>query len=323
MKKTVKLLALLLALALLAGCGAPRTASEPEPEPEPTASAPAPAAEPTPAPEPTPEPMPEPTPTPVPEVFPFAFSQTVADTEALGLSVTALGQDGDGNWIFHLSMENRASEIVNVRFLYQSINGIAIESFVYRLAIGETRKQEFRVFHEVLERFGSSAPVEWAFTLRVTSAERNAEPFIEEPLRVCPFGEDLAVRYVYEKAEGDVVIMNNDLITVYATGYSQDDAVFALEFVAVSKTDKPLRLRLDEDEGCIVDGRYVYGSLSDELGGRVTLIGYVPFSGDALTSGVTVDKLQFLLRTNDPTDPDNRKLDRKAWVTLWPDYPLD
>ena len=315
MKKAVRLAALALALVLLVGCGA-KPAPDVEPTPEPVeTSAPEQAAAPVSAPEPTPEPTPE------PETFPFAFSQTLADTEELGLNVTALGQDAEGNWIFHLYMENRAPEILSIRFLYQSINGIAVEPFKYRLAVGEAAEREFRVFHEALEPFGSSAPVEWAFTLRVTTAERNREPFLAEPLRVCPFGEDLAERYVYTPGEGDVTLMKNDLIEVYATGYSQEDG-FALEYVAVSKTDAPLRLHLSGEPACTVNGKSAEAELNDELGGRATLIGYLPVGGDALQDVQRVESLRFTLQIDDPTDPENRRLDRRAQVNLKPDYPL-
>lgn len=315
MKKLVRLSAFLLCLALLSGCGAPRAAG-PEAAPEPASSA---------APAPTPEltPEPSPSPTPVPESFPFDFSQTLADTEELGLSVTALGQDAEGNWVFHLYMENRAAEILSIRFLYQSINGLTIEPFKYRLAVGEAAEHEVRVFHEVLESFGSSAPLEWAFTLRVTSAERNREPFLMEALSVCPFGAELVERYVYEPAEGDALIMDNDLISVYATGYSQSEEGFALEYAAVSKTDAPLRLRLSPEQPCTLNGRSVSAELSDELGGHSTLIGYLPFGADALAGETRVESLRFVLQLDDPADLGNRRLDRRAWVVLSPDYPLD
>ena len=321
MKTTAKLLALLLALALLAGCGAQSLPADAPPS-EPTASA-APTSAPEAEPEPTPTPEPTPEPTPIPETFPFDFSQTLADTEELDLEVYALGLDANGDWVFHLYMENRSRVVLNIRFLYQSINGITIEPFVYRLAIGDAVTREFRVFHEALEEFGSSSPLEWTFTLRVSSAEDNRDPFIEEPLAVCPFGEELAERYEFVPAEGDLIIMNNDLVTVYVTGYSQEGASFAIEYVAVSKTDKPLRLFLSETQNFSVNGRRASASLRDELGGHSTLIGYLPVEFTADAAPATVKRVHFLLLTEDPTDPDNRKLDRSVWVDLKPDYPLE
>lgn len=325
MKQSLKLLPLLLAAALLVGCGA-RSEAPAEPTPEVTIETTAPTPEPpapTPTPQPTPRPTPTPLPTPVPEEIPFDFSQTLVDGEVLGLEVTALGFDINGNWVFHLSMENRAAEIVSVHFLYQSINGIAIESFKYRLAVGETAERLVRVFPSVLESFGSSTPTEWAFTLCVRSSERVADPLLEEELRVCPFGEELAERYVYTPGEGDIVLMDNDLITVYATGYSQEGDVFALEYAAVSKTDTPLRLTLSEEEPCLLNGHEVAFLLNDTLGGRTVLIGYMPFPLDALEKAESIQTLRFLLQLDNPDDTKDRTHDRQAAVELQPDYPLD
>ncbi len=322
MKQPLKLLPLLLSALLLAGCGARSEAPAVEPTPEVVIETTAPTPEP-PAPTLTPRPTPTPLPTPVPEEEPFAFSQTLEDGEVLGLELTRLGYDINGNWVFHLTMENRASEIVSVHFLFQSINGIAIDSFKYRLAVGETAERLVRIFPAVLEDFGFSSPLEWAFTLCVRSSERVADPLLEEEVRVCPFGEELAERFVYTPGVGDIVLMDNDLITVYATGYSQEENVFALEYAAVSKADKPLRLTLSEEEPCLLNGHAVEASLSDALGGRTVLIGYIPFPLDMLEKAESIQSLHFRLQLDNPDDLEDRSLDRAVTVDLQPDYPLD
>jgi hypothetical protein len=57
-----------------------------------------------------------------------------------------MGLDAEDNWVIHLRLENRASEIMNFRFFYQSINGLAIDdelnyralSFLHHMRLTET-----------------------------------------------------------------------------------------------------------------------------------------------------------------------------------------
>lgn len=298
MKRT--LLISVLALLLLSGCAGRTETAAPTPAPAPL---------PTAAPEPTPEPTPE-------ETFPFAFSQELLDEPTCAASVTALGVDADGNWIFHLKMENRSDEIQSFRFLYQSINGLTCEDFVYRLRIGETMERSFRVFRETLESFGMEKPVQWSFTLRISSPESDRAPLAHEEFSVCPFGEAAAVRYEYAPTTGDMVVMDNACVTVYVTGYSRTEEGLAVNYVAVNKSEAPIRLLIEDGE-CLVNGLPARARMSDALGGFATLLGYVPLSGEFDPDAVkTID---FTLSLADPVDPKNKafeELSAEVMLTL-------
>lgn len=305
-----RLTILLLALALLlCACGAP-AAPAAEESAAPAASGPA--AENTPAPEPEPTPTPEP-----PEVFPVEFSQTLADTEDCLAEVTALGLDGEGNWIFHLRMENRAGEIQNFQYLYQSINGLCCESFLYRLAVGESVERTFRVFRDTLSAFGDAREVQWSFTLLVTSAESNRDAYFEERCSVCPAGEGQILRYTYTPGANDMTAMDNEYAAVYITGVSREAEGLSVDFVAVNRTETPLRLQLSPRYSSTADYREITGVLRDDVAPYSTLVGYIPFTGEALDGMERVNTLRFLLQLADPEeDPEEPLEGSSVWVTL-------
>lgn len=281
MKKRIPALLLVLAL-LLTGCGGRETAPEPTATPLPVPSA-------TPAPTPTPRPQ-------------FDYEEVLADTEAFRLTATDLSLDEAGDWVIRLRLENRADEILSFYLRYQSINGLATgESMEYRVAVGGTQEQEFRVLSGELAAWGMERPVQWSFRLLVYSAESLREPYFDGELSASPFGEEAAVRYEYIPTPHDIVVMDNEFATVYITGCQQDEGGLSVDYVAVSRCDAPLRLVLPER--CVwLDGAAWPAQLADDFGARTTLIGYIPvpgWSGEALPEDVI-----FSLSLADPTDQD-------------------
>ena len=263
MKRRILAAALLFAL-LLSGCGG---------EAAPPAETPA-AITPAPSPRPTPSPTPEPAHSS--EQFPYDYEELLADTEDFSLAVTALGVDWEDNWVVHLRLENRSDEIMSFCFLYQSINGLAIEdTLTYRVAVGGVLEPSFRILREEMAAWGFDQPVQWSFTLKVASAESNREPCFFEELSASPFGEKNAVRYEFTPGPKDYVAMDNDYATVYITGWAPEDGGLCIEYVAVSRCDRPLLLVLPDGEA-LLDGRAHRAELKDGFGAYATLMGFIP-----------------------------------------------
>lgn len=273
MKRRMIALALLLAL-LLSGCGADADS------PAQTAAPAAPTAAPSPVPAAEERPAPSTPSGHSGERFPYDYSEQLADTEDFSLSVTALGVDADDNWVVHLRLENRSGEIMSFRFLYQSINGLAIDdTLTYRVGIGGTLEPSFRILRGEMAVWGFEKPVQWSFMLRVSSAEDpDRAPFFFEELSASPFGEKNAVRYEYVPGPSDHVVMDNDYAVVYLTGWKPEDGGLSIEYVAVSRCDRPLTLVLPEGE-VLLDGRAYPVELQDSFGAFATLMGYIPVPG--------------------------------------------
>lgn len=295
-----RIAAFVLALALLTGCGAEEPAPAAE-TPAPTeAAAPAPTAEATAAPA-------EPD-----ERFPYDYEEILADTEDFSLAVTALGVDREDNWVVHLRIENRASEIMSFRFLYQSINGLAIEDVLTcRVAVGGVLEPSFRILRDEMALWGFDAPVQWSFTLKVTSAEADREPCFFEELSAAPFGEKNAVRYEFVPGPMDYVVMDNDYAAVYITGWEPEDGGLSIEYVAVSRCGRPLLLVLPEGE-VLLDGAARPAELKDGFGAFATLMGYIPvpdWPGDARP-----EHIELTLALADPTEWGDPVLDDSVVV---------
>ena len=291
MKRRI-LAALLLAALLLGGCGA----QDNSPAETPAVPAPAPTPRATPAPTPIPTPAADPD-----ESFPYDYSELLADTEDLSLAVTALGVDKEDNWVVHLRLENRSDEIMTFRFLWQSINGLAIDGELeYRVAVGGMLEPNFRILREEMKAWGFAEPVQWSFTLKATSAESNREPWFFEELSASPLGEKNAVRYEYVPGLTDHVVMDNDYACVYLTGWEPEDGFLNVEYVAVSRCGQPLLLVLPE-ETIVLDGAAHRAALRDGFGAYATLMGYIPVENWRGDGGPEHFSLQLALA--DPTEP--------------------
>ena len=284
MKRTMIALSLILAL-LLAACGGGET---PAVTPVPAAPTPVQTARPTPA------------PTLSPERFPYDYEEVLADTEDFSLAVTALGLDAEDNWVVHLRLENRTKEIASFRFLYQSINGLAIDDMLtYRVAVGGVLEPSFRILREEMAAWGFERPVQWSFTLKVSSAEAEREPWFFEELSAAPFGAENAVRYAFIPGPLDAVVMDNDYALVCITGWEPEDGGLSIEYVAVSRCDSPLLLVLPE-ESVLLEGEAHPAALADSFGAYATLIGYIPvqnWPGDSLPAHI-----ELTVALADPTE---------------------
>ena len=119
--------------------------------------------------------------------------------------------------------------------------------------------------------------------------------------------------------------MDNAYAVVYVTGVSQEEDGLAVDFVAVNRTEDPIRLVLSPSEGCTVNGWTVDAVLRDDIGPYSTLVGYIPLSGWALDGFSRVDTVRFKLLLTDPTadDPDEMLRGSSAWVTLRPGLNLE
>ena len=262
------ILIILLAALLLSGC-AGRPVTEPAPSaPEPTVPPPTAA--------PTPVPTPVPTPSHPPEQFPYDYEKTLADDENIGLAVTALGVDWEDNWVVHLRLENRTGEIQTFRFIYQSINGLALDEVLeYRVAVGGSLEPSFRILRQEMADWGFDRPVLWRFTLKVSSSESTQEPLFYENLSASPFGEEEALPYVFEPGPLDRKVMDNKYAAVYITGWQPEDGALRIDYVAVNKCDQPLLLVLPDGK-LKLDGRSREAVLKDGFGPGSTLMGSIP-----------------------------------------------
>ncbi len=294
-----KIFALLLLLALLcAGCGQEQNVSPASPMPTAVTA---------PTPKPTATPRPTPAPTISPDTFPYDYSELLAETEDFSLGITALGVDLEGDWVVHLRLENHAKEILSFRFSYQSINGLALDGeLVYRVAVGGVGEPCFRILREEMASWGFEEPVQWSFLLKVSSAERDAEPFFREELSASFFGLERAKRYEYVPGPTDSIVMDNEYALVFITGWALDEDGLCVDYVAVSRCDQPLLLVLPEG-AVALDGRGFPAELRDGFGPCTTLMGYIPVVGWAEDS--PPHSIALTLALADPLDEEQAILE--------------
>ena len=131
---------------------------------------------------------------------------------------------------------------------------------------------------------------------RVSSAESNREDYFLGELSASPFGEEKAVRYEYVPGPHDYIVMDNDYAIVYVTGWQPEDGGLSVDYVAVNRCEKPLRLVLPEKQ-LLLDGRRMSAELSDSFGAYATLFGYIPVEG---WEGEPPLELQLCLALEDP-----------------------
>ena len=96
--------------------------------------------------------------------------------------------------------------------------------------------------------------------------------------------------------------MDNEYAAVYITGWEPEDGGLSIEYVAVSRCDRPLLLVLP-GEYVVLDGAAYRAELKDGFGAYATLMGYIPVENWGRDKDPQFISLQLALA--DPTEWDD------------------
>ena len=174
-----------------------------------------------------------------------AFEEVAAvDNEAC--AVTVKGIDPDDMWGYTLKvlLENRSADktyMFSVESAY--INGVECNPFFgSKVAPGKKANKNINFNLDELEENDVGEPTDIEIVFRVHDADDwTAEDVAHETVHVYPAGEDKAEPFVRQAQDTDVVLADNDDISVIVTGYEPDSLFgYAVQLFLVNKTDRTL-----------------------------------------------------------------------------------
>ncbi len=155
-----------------------------------------------------------------------------------------------------------------------SVNGISLDSNSYSLGYktlpaGKKANETLTISKNALKDFG----VDQDFTdleIRMTVRDYNdyeADAVADERFHIYPYGEDKAVKYVYEPADNHHVLVDNDDVKIVQTGFDKANNdnyyAYAFRFYIENKTDTTLNLYAED---AYINGYQVYPYIQGNLG---------------------------------------------------------
>lgn len=245
----------------------------------------------------------------VPETDPkheVVFEEVIVwDDENCTIKITDMEEDSIWGYTLKAYLENKtADKTMMFSVSSAAINGVSADPlFAAEVAAGKKSNEEIIFSIDDLEENGVGDITDIALNFRVSdSNDWSADAIAEASAHVYPYGEENAVHFIREAQPEDVVLVDNEYVSVSVIGYEMDDIWgYTANLYIVNKADVPIMVSVDEVS--------VNGYMIDPFYADSVAVGFSAFSGiswsesDFADNGIQeVESIEFVLRVYDETD---------------------
>ncbi len=169
----------------------------------------------------------------------------VVDNEECLIKITGLEIDGQREFA-HLNVyfENKSDDMTYLfRAEDTNINGVFVNSSLYA-TVAPGKKDNARAIFliESFTRNGLEAITDFEMTFVLTEEGNFDDTILTEYVRFYPYGEQNATKFERTPKESDVVVLDNEYVTVIFTDYLQDDYFYMIDYYIINKTGKPIKI---------------------------------------------------------------------------------
>ncbi|MBR4309047.1 MAG: hypothetical protein IKT58_05580 [Oscillospiraceae bacterium] len=178
-----------------------------------------------------------------PETVTFEEVVVVDSAECL-IKVTGVNNDDFQGYSLDVYAENRSSD-KKYTFSVDSaaINGVNCSTYYYEtVEPGKKSNKSIAFLDDDLERYGLGAYTDIELSFRVSDSEDwFADDVANESVHIYPYGEAKATKFVRQAQPGDKVLVDNNDVTVIATGFGMREYWgYCADLYVVNKTDRTL-----------------------------------------------------------------------------------
>ena len=236
-------------------------------------------------------------------LMPVDFERyVVVDNEYCTIEITGIGEDILWGYSISTQLENK-SEDKTYMFSLQSasINGVEVDSlFAAEVAPGKKAVENITFLEDDLENNGIEQYTDIQLDFRVyDSNDWTADEVALVSTHIYPYGGENATTFVREAKPQDVVLVDNDSVTVLATGYREDALWgYTIDIYIVNKTETTVMVSVDEASvnGFMADPFFA----TDVVAGKCAFASISWSDSEFEKSGITeVEEIEFQLRVYD------------------------
>ncbi|MCD8383124.1 MAG: hypothetical protein LUC30_09515 [Clostridiales bacterium] len=230
----------------------------------------------------------------------------VVDNDECAITIT--GIDADNIWGYTLTalLENKSSDKTYMFSVDDaSINGVKCDPyFASEVTAGKKSNEEISFYNsDTLEENGITVFTDIELTFSVyDNDDWTADDVANVTVHVYPYGEENATTFERENLDTDIVLVDNEYVTVIVTGCEYDDVWgYAVNLYLVNKTDSKVMYSVDNASvnGYMVDPYYA----DTVAAGTCAFSSMYWYSEDLEDNGITeVDEIEFELNIYDNDD---------------------
>ena len=255
--------------------------------------------------EPSNTPTTAPTTPTVPVEPPTKFeAQTVVDNAYCTIQITGIDPDNLFGYTLDVYLENKSADTDFLFYVgFASVNGLSMDPlFSAEVTAGKKANEQLHFTDRELNALvGQFTDIE--LTFQVTDAnDFMAKPVANPTVHVYPYGEENATAYQRPAQDTDVVVVDNEQVSVIVTEYANDPIWgYCAKVFLVNKTDKELMFTADDVS---VNGFMLDPLFADLVEGGKCAYSFLSWlESDFEDNGITdVQSIEFTLRVYDPTD---------------------
>lgn len=243
----------------------------------------------------------------VPVEEPFEEITVVENNECV-VKITGIDPDNLWGYTLKVRLENKSEDKTYMFSLRSAaVNGVQTDPFfATEVAAGKKANEEINFLDSTLEENGITEFTDLELSFYVyDSNDWEADDVAAETVHVYPLGEDKAVAFAREPQADDLIVVDNDAVTVIVTGY-EDDEIWgpAVNFFLVNRTDTEVMFSVDNVSvnGFMADPFYA----TTVTAGKCTFSSMSWMTSDLEEIGVTkmdeIEEIELTFRAYDSAD---------------------
>jgi hypothetical protein len=233
----------------------------------------------------------------------LAFEETtVIDNDECTVTITGIDTDDLWGYTLKANLENKSADKTYM-FSVESaaINGVQCDPlFATEVAAGKKANSDISFTDSTLEENGIEEYTDIELTFRVyDSDDWLGDDVAKETAHIYPYGADKATTYVRETQPTDIVLVDNDYVTVIVTDFDPDNMWgYAANLYLVNKTDATVMFSVDDVSvnGYMIDPFYA----TSVSAGKSAFSSITWFSSDFEDNGISgVKEIEMLFKAHD------------------------
>lgn len=175
---------------------------------------------------------------------------TAVDNEACSIVLTELEPDNMWGFTVKAVLENKSADKTYMFSLENAaIDGVqCADLFASEVVAGKKANEEISLADTKLKENGVTAFSDIELTFRVYDSEDwSADAVAKETVHIYPYGEEKAVVFEREAQPEDVVLIDNENVTVILTGFEEDEIWgYTANLFLINKTEKNIMFSADD-----------------------------------------------------------------------------
>lgn len=229
------------------------------------------------------------------------FTELVlVDNDECAIKITGIDPDNVFGYTLNAQLVNKSAD-KTFMFSVESatINGVHSDPvFAAEVPAGKTDNASISFFDIDLENNDIGDFTDIEMTLYVYDSEDWENVLVNETVHIYPYGEDKATKYVREPKDTDKVLMDNEYVTVIATGDVDDLFGRGVNLFVLNKSDKNIMLSVEDAS---VNDVMIDPFFATVVNADRCKFGSLVWSSESLEEeGITaMEKIEFNLRVYD------------------------